>query len=341
MTWLTWRQYRAEAGVAAALLAAALVALAVIGRGAHHVAQQVGLPVCMRSGADCSTALESLHRHYHWLPPVTGALVAVPLLVGMFWAAPLVSREYEAGTHRLVWTQSVSRLRWIASRLALTAGVAVVAAAILGQVTVWALDPLTPAFGTRFNSTWYDILGIVPIACMLFAFAAGAAASALTRRTIPAMATTLVVYAAARIPMHFIRDHFSPTHTSTSTFRLSDLLGSIDADPAPLATQQISLNDRILSTSTFDSLGRSTAGLNNRGVLLRYCPDLPPRGDLSRAAVNSCAGRVNGLSGHQITRYHPASDFWTIQLVESLIFVTTAGALFAVAVLAVVRRRSI
>ena len=342
MIWLTWRQYRAEAGVAAELLAAILAALAVIGRGAHHVAQQVGLPACMRSGADCSNALERLHRDYHWLPPVTGSLIAVPLLVGMFWAAPLISREYEAGTHRLVWTQSISRLRWITTRLAIIAGITAAAAAILGQVTVWALDPLTPAFGTRFNSTWYDILGIVPIACMLFAFAAGSAASALTRRTIPAMATTLVVYAAARIPMHFIRDHFSPTRISTSTFRLSDLLHNIDADPsAVVATQQVSLNDRILSTATFDSLGRSTAGLNNRGVLMQYCPGLSPRGDLSRAAVNSCASKVNGLSGHQVTRYHPASQFWTIQIVESLIFVGVAAALFAVAIAAVVRRRSI
>ncbi len=341
MIWLTWRQYRAEAGVAAALLAAVLVALIVIGRGAHHVAQQVGLPVCMRSGADCSSALERLHRDYHWLPPVTGALVAVPLLVGMFWAAPLISREYEAGTHRLVWTQSVSRHRWIASRLALTAGVAVVAAAILGQVTVWALDPLTPAFGTRFNSTWYDILGIVPIACMLFAFGAGAAASALTRRTIPAMATTLVAYAAARIPIHFFRDHFSPMHSSTVSFPMSDLLRNVDGDPSAVVRPSLSLNDWIHSTATSDSAGHSLAGLNNRGVLLRYCPDLPPRGDLSKVAVNSCAGRLDGQSVHQITRYHPASDFWTIQLVESLIFVTAAGALFALAVLAVVRRRSI
>jgi hypothetical protein len=74
---------------------------------------------------------------------------------------------------------------------------------------------------------------------------------------------------------------------------------------------------------------------------MQYCPNLPPRGDLSRAAINSCASRVTGLSGHQITRYQPASDFWTMQLVESLIFVGAAAALFAVAIAAVVRRRSI
>ncbi|HEY2983341.1 MAG TPA: hypothetical protein VGJ38_04265 [Jatrophihabitantaceae bacterium] len=42
MIWLTWRQHRAEAGVGAALLAAAVAALVVIGQGAHHLARQLG-----------------------------------------------------------------------------------------------------------------------------------------------------------------------------------------------------------------------------------------------------------------------------------------------------------
>ena len=36
----------------------------------------------------------------------------LPVLVGLFWGAPLVAREVEHGTHRLVWTQGVSRRRW-------------------------------------------------------------------------------------------------------------------------------------------------------------------------------------------------------------------------------------
>jgi len=31
----------------------------------------------------------------------------VPALVGAFWGAPLIARELETGTHRLVWNQSV------------------------------------------------------------------------------------------------------------------------------------------------------------------------------------------------------------------------------------------
>ena len=82
----------------------------------------------------------------------------------------------------------------------------------LSLLAAWTLDPLMPAFGGRYNSTWYDTQGIVPVACMLFALALGVAASALIRRTIPAMAVTLVVYAAVRIPIHLVRGNFWPPH---------------------------------------------------------------------------------------------------------------------------------
>ncbi len=339
MIWLTWRQHRAEAGVGAALLAAAVVALMVIGQGAHHLARQLGMPGCAQSGGGCGSALEELHRHYHWLPPVTGSLIAVPLLVGMFWAAPLVSREYESGTHRLVWTQSISRRRWISTKVAIIAAVVGVAAAVLGLVATWALDPLAPAFGTRFNSTWYDITGVVPVACMLFAFAAGVAASALTRRTIPAMATTLAVYAAARIPVHFFRRNLWPTVHHTVTYPLSSLLRDPDGDH-PLASG-LSPNDWILSTVRLGPTGHSIVGLNNRDILINYCPSLPPRGEIGAAAIQACQAKLNGLNASEVSRYHPASQFWSIQLVESLLFVAIAAVLAATAILAVVRRRSI
>ena len=37
----------------------------------------------------------------------------LPLAVGVFWGAPLLAREVEQGTIRLVFTQSVSRRRWL------------------------------------------------------------------------------------------------------------------------------------------------------------------------------------------------------------------------------------
>src|SRR5664279_1435858 len=122
MIWTTWRQHRAEATVATAILALLVAAMIVVGNIARDRARALGLPACTTTRGDCSSALEALHRDFHQIPPFTGALIAIPLLAGMFWAAPLVSSEYEAGTHRLAWTQSVSPLRWITIKLVLIFG---------------------------------------------------------------------------------------------------------------------------------------------------------------------------------------------------------------------------
>ena len=55
-------------------------------------------------------------------------VVVVPALIRLFWGAPLVSRELETGAFRLAWTQSVTRTRWLAVKLA-AAGLAAMAVA--------------------------------------------------------------------------------------------------------------------------------------------------------------------------------------------------------------------
>ena len=211
MIWTTWRQHRAEAAVGALILAALAAVMVVIGSTARDRARALGLPAC-RAARACPGALIALHNDFRLIPSVTAALIALPLLAGMFFAAPLVSREYEAGTHRLAWTQSVSPRRWITIKIVLIFGVLASAALALGLLATWTLDPLTAAFGGRYNSVWHDVQGMVPVACILFAFAVGVAASALIRRTIPAMAVTLAAYAVTRIPIEFIRARFAPRH---------------------------------------------------------------------------------------------------------------------------------
>jgi hypothetical protein len=39
---------------------------------------------------------------------LVNATMAVPLLFGLFWGAPLLAREFEDGTHNLAWTQGVT-----------------------------------------------------------------------------------------------------------------------------------------------------------------------------------------------------------------------------------------
>ncbi len=341
MIWTTWRQHRAEAAVGAVILAALAAAALVVGSIARDRARALGLPGC--TGGTCGDTLARLHRQFHSLPPFTFALIAVPLLAGMFWAAPLVSREYEAGTHRLAWTQSVSPLRWITTKITLIFGVLAVAALLLGLLASWALDPLTAAFGGRFNSTWYDVQGIVPVALMLFALAVGVATSSLIRRTIPAMAITLLVYTAARIPIHWIRWRFAPlTSTGTVNIPMNLLLQNPTAGPDELAgSSPVPPGAWLHSVTTTDPSGRPIpAGLGNFDLLRRYCPNLQI--DPSRSHLldpGACAARIQNLAVHQSASYQPASHFWLIQTVESAIFLGLAALLVAAAVLAVTRRR--
>jgi hypothetical protein len=348
MIWTTWRQHRAEATVGAVIVAAIAATMLVVGSVARTRARTAGVPACLRSRADCSDALEQLHRYFHTIPPFTGALIALPLLAGMFWAAPLLSREYEAGTHRLAWTQSVSPLRWITVKIGLIFGLVAAGALTLGLLATWALDPLTPAFSGRYNSTWYDIQGVVPVACMLFALSVGVATSALIRRTVPAMAVTLFVYAAARIPVHWIRPHLAPLTTRTLAIPLSGLLQNAGATPQESFASMVRGGAWLQHAAiTGPSGGVIVPNQANLDILTRYCPNLqpingtgtntPPRISLTDAAA--CRPHLQGLSLHETISYQPASHFWLLQTVESAVFLVLAALLVTAAVLAVTRRR--
>jgi hypothetical protein len=63
----------------------------------------------------------------------------------------------------------VSPLRWITMKITLIFAALVAAALAIGLLATWTIDPLTPAFGGRYNSTLYDVQGAVAVACMLFA----------------------------------------------------------------------------------------------------------------------------------------------------------------------------
>jgi hypothetical protein len=340
--WVTWRQHRAQAAVGAVVFAAVATGLLIVGTVARIRARSLDLPACLSAQRDCEGALEKLHGYFHTIPPFTGALVVLPILAGMFWGAPLVSREYEAGTHRLAWTQSVSPLRWITTKLVLIFAVVTAAALAISVLALWALSPLMPAFGGRFNSTWYDIQGIVPVACMVFALSVGIAASALIRRTIPAMAVTILVYAFARIPIHWVRPHFAPSATRTVNVPLNDLLQNAVGSPSEDFTRTLRPGDWFIEGQVTDPSGHLLrATMNNIDILRSYCPDLAATrtelGPLTPSAA--CQAKLQGMSLHETITYQPASHFWSVQVAESVIFLISAALLVGAAIFAVTRRR--
>jgi hypothetical protein len=113
----------------------------------------------------------------------------------MFWGAPLLARELERGTHRLAWTQSVSRRRWLVTKLGgLGLAVTVAGLALGAMVSAW----LTNFDGTRYGTArFYDtalfgVTGVAAGAWWLFAFA-----------------VTIVVYLVAMYVMFDVRPAYA------------------------------------------------------------------------------------------------------------------------------------
>ena len=144
--------------------------------------------------------------------------MVLPMLAGMFWGAPLVAREIEHGTHRLVWTQGVSRLRWAATKIGLVSVAVLVMTAIFAGMLTWWITPVMQTSGQRFAYIFFDIHGIVVFGYTLFALALGIFAGAVTGRMLPAMATTVVGFLGTRlVVMLAARTRFMPTETRQST----------------------------------------------------------------------------------------------------------------------------
>ena len=203
MIWLTWRQFRGSAVVVLGALTAAVVALAVTGPQLADLLQV--------SGPDF---FDQLNRdEFKKVVYVVGTALAyaVPAIIGAFWGAPMIAREIEAGTHRLVWNQSITRSRWLSSKLAIAGVCAAVAGSIGLIVTRWSA-PIDEAVGLGISDDgpfaaprlWPELFGsrgIVPIGMAVLALAIGVTAGLLIRRTVAAMAVTFVAVAAVQILM--------------------------------------------------------------------------------------------------------------------------------------------
>jgi hypothetical protein len=100
---LAWRQFRTQAAVA--LGALVLLALVILITGLHlrHLYDASGLGTCGSHGY-CEAEEQAFLSHGRLLQNLLGPiLLAMPVVIGMFWGAPLLGRELESGTHRLAW----------------------------------------------------------------------------------------------------------------------------------------------------------------------------------------------------------------------------------------------
>ena len=336
MMWLTWRQFRAQAIVAAAALAVVAVALAVTGPHLAGLYASSGLATCQAHG-NCERLITAFMGEVKASTPdgllfgfCIGLLLAAPGLIGVFWGAPLVTREIEAGTLRLAWNQSVTRARWLAVKLGLIGLASMAATGLLSLMVSWWASPLDRVTGLpagrngtpsldRFAPVLFATRGITPIAYAAFAFALGVTVGVLVRRTVPAMAVTLAVFAAIQIVMPlWVRPHFiPPSHAATALH------------PAAIDFINTSGNGHFIKVgAAVDLPGAWILGQQMVTPGGHAFTGPAPAACMSNTApFSECEAALGRMNLRQLVTYQPASRYWAFQWYETGLFLVLAGAL--------------
>jgi hypothetical protein len=314
MIWFTWRQFRTQTWITVGALAVIAVILAITRHTIADLWTSSGAAACH---SDCGTQLDTfakqvkssvVYKVYYF----TLALIYVmPALIGIFWGAPLIARELETGTHRLAFNQSITRTRWLATKLTIIGGATAASVGLLS----WAVTGWAHHLSNRMTPLVYGARGIVPIGYALLAFILGVTLGMLIRRTVPAMAATLAIYIAAVVSMPlWIRAHLAPASHTTTPLDLSRIqyLLIMPGGPMKVVSGVTPSNAWVLTNNTITATGHIFAGPANP----QYCGE--------NQGADACLNWVSSLGLRQNLTYQPGSHFWPLQLAETGIFVTAA-----------------
>ncbi len=348
MIWVAWRQFRTQALVTLGLFAAFTVLVLVTGLHLRDIYSSLGGAHCT-ARSDCT----GLPTHGKVLADLLGpALLAIPALLGMFWGAPLVARELESGTHRLAWTQSVTRRRWLSVRVALVAVAGIAVAGLSSWLVSWWFAPLDAVNLNRFDPGVFTERGVVAVGYAAFALALGVAAGALMRRTLPAMAATLLGFAGARVAVTFlVRPNLLSATRVLVPVTFGNGVGFVSsASGVSIAPNSSRIpNAWMISAALVDRAHHALSAARLHDLLVRACPaiatGLPqPAGGAPKGPKGPAGGAVlaceQRLSQHlqQLVTYQPPGHYWTLQALETAIFFAGALTLIGATVWRVGRR---
>ena len=325
-----WQQTRNQTLIAYGLLAIVVIAAIATGIQLSHLYDSE-VAHCQPS---CSLATQNYLAHDDFMDKTLDILSrAVPALLGLFWGAPMLAREFETGTYRFAWTQSVPRSRWLAIRFGVGA---------LATLTLAALFSLTVTWWYRsrdkVGSNMYDVFDrrdIAPIGYALFAFAAGVMVGALIRRTVPAMAATLGLFVLTRVAVDlWVRPHLlAAKHAVVSLARQGPVqlgIGSSNGGAVHIFTQGGGPpNSWTLSSTLLTQSGQRVTSSQMTAFLQQHCPLLvngtppPSGGNPANDPWPQCLDEVSKTFKLEVA-YQPASRYWTFQWLETAVFVVLA-----------------
>lgn len=319
MIWLTWRQHRIEILVIGLILLVFAAVLLATGVNIASESQNFGVTTCVNQQIACLQAKGAVANNINNILESSAFYgiciilpLVLPLLAGMFIGAPAIAREFEQGTYRLIWTQGISWNRWLLAKISLLTCMVLCAFGILWALFSWwsfFIPNVTMWIRNIDFSNHFDGWGVVSIAYALFALLLGIFTGTVMRKTLPAMAITLVIFVLVRILIvNFWRPYYLPPVAVTTTANTST---------------QIPDGSWILSEDLVNREGQpvSVDALQICNVLLSSHPTSTETAQYERCIIN------HGFQNKTV--YQPTDRFWLLQGIESSIYVLLAAMLFA------------
>jgi hypothetical protein len=245
-------------------------------------------------------------------------VVLVPAVIGAFWGAPLVAREIETGTHRLVWNQSVTRTRWLAVKLAFVTLGAVALTGALSALLTWAASPYDKLLGSRFDPVFFPTRNVAPLGYAVFAVLAGITIGLIARRTVLAMAITLAAFAALQILMPtVIRPHLQPAVIEQVAFTAASAHGIQINQQGEVKAEGYALPGGWVLTSSAAVL--DAAGNPITKEVAERC--------MIGGGPGKALACLEAQNLHLRLSYQPADRYWTFQWLEFAAYLVLAGLL--------------
>ena len=335
MVWLTFRQHRLILAALAVGAIALAIAVLLASDFALRTRIELGVDTCQPTAftnANCFELDQEWSERVGYWRYIFFAFIVVPALVASYVGGPLFARELERGTHRLVLTQGISRVRWAATKLGVVFAAALAAGGILALVGGQSRHLMSGSFGLSGQRTWdvFDFQGPALLGFMIFGVAGGALIGAWQKRTLAGMFFGLLLLGLARSAITLeLRPRYEPPVAVT----MVPISPPSPFAPFPTPQRLVPEDAWLVGSDAIDSQGRAVSAQRVRDLMDEYArAGCPPRPFCDSIAY------LNERDVYRRDLYQPGERYWRFQAIEGAIYLALTGILVSLTLLIVKRR---
>ena len=336
MNWFVWRQHRKQFMIFGVLLAIFAIFAIFTGNNFWHTYQNA-LHTCAQNPAtpSCSDLQDNLFTSSadgFIRIAVVLATFGLPVLAGLFLGSPLIAREYEEDTNKLAWTQSVSRRKWLTTKLLWALGFAFVYGVIVASAATWWSHTLDALTQYRFIQGHFETQGLMPVAYSVFFTAIGFMTGAWFRKTIIGFAVTFGMFVLCMASFaQLIRPHYMTPVAVTSPMGPNAIEAKIPAGAWVLKRNIVDKNGH-----GFDSFRLTNMPADCRTLIEASNGNIRVKaGPTSGDPIDVC---LNKAGFHQTAQYQPSYRYWDFQRIEAGIYAGMTALAVAATYWVVLRR---